>query len=110
MVTRPSRRTSFTRLNTAIEAIDAQGADATPNTNYTINITGPISITGGGIEAINLLSGSAWAMATFAPPLASGPPAIASQGRPGSSDHRRAKSVVMMRTLSTRPRGSGRSA
>jgi hypothetical protein len=58
MVTTTFTATDFASLNTAIKAIDAQGAQAAPNTAYTINITGTINVIGGGLEAINLLSGS----------------------------------------------------
>jgi hypothetical protein len=46
-----------TQLNTAIQAIDAGGADAAANTAYTIDITGQISLTSE-LPAINLDSGS----------------------------------------------------
>jgi len=41
------------RLNNAIQAIDASGADAATNTAHTIDITWPISLTSG-------LLGSTW--------------------------------------------------
>ena len=58
-------------LNNAVQAIDASGADAATNTAYTIDITGPISLTSG-LQGINLDSGSsltiAGTMAAAAPP------------------------------------------
>ena len=49
-------------LNAAIRAIDVGGADAAQNTAYTINITGPISLTTD-LLAINLESGSSLTIA-----------------------------------------------
>jgi autotransporter-associated beta strand protein len=49
--------TGETALNTDIKAIDAGGSNAFANANYTIDITGPISLTTE-LEAINLESGS----------------------------------------------------
>ena len=49
-------------LNAAIRAIDVGGADVAQNTAYTINITGPISLTTD-LLAINLESGSSLTIA-----------------------------------------------
>jgi hypothetical protein len=55
MVTTTFTANTLATLNTAL---NAHGAQAAPNTAYTIKITGGISIGGGGLQAINLLSGS----------------------------------------------------
>ena len=56
MVTTTFTASDFNSLNTAIEDIDATGADAAASTGYTIKVTGTIDLAV--LEAINLDTGS----------------------------------------------------
>ncbi|MFZ3351831.1 MAG: hypothetical protein WA268_13270, partial [Xanthobacteraceae bacterium] len=56
MVTTTFTASDFSSLNTAIEDIDATGADAATSTAYTIKVTGTIDLAV--LEAINLDTGS----------------------------------------------------